>query len=138
MIQAVCKNVRLSDALDTEALYLFSEVVNPLDYEYSLELGSKYCIIGIEIDKLLVYAYCFNCFDKSKNYAYPFVSRYPLCLFDLIETKNRTNYDLVIAEGKISLQEKFLSDYGNWFESYVDGDQKIEMAIGHYFEKNID
>lgn len=134
MIQAVCQSVRLCDALEKEMLNLFSKVVNPLDYEYSLELGSTYCIIAIEIEGFLNYVYCFNSSNRNSNYAYPFVSRYPLCLFNLNEIGDKIHSDLTITGSKIVFQDKFLSDYRNWFEAYVDGDREIEMAIRNFVE----
>jgi len=138
MIQATCKHFRLSDALSKENQLLFSKVVKPLEYEYALHIGIRYNIIAIEISNLLIYAYCYDCTNQKHRYEYPFVSRYPLCLFEIISNKNICNMDLVQEEDTIIFQEKFLSNYGAWFERYVDGDPEIETAIKIYVEKNND
>lgn len=138
MIQATCKYVRLSDALSKEDQFLFSKVVKPLEYEYSLKIGTNYNIIAIEISNLLIYVYCYNLNIQKNRYEYPFVSRYPLCLFEIISNQNICNMDLAQTEDTIIFQEKFLSNYGAWFERYVDGDPEIETAIKIYVEKNND
>lgn len=135
MIEAICKSVRLSDALEKDMIHLFSSVVKPLDYEYSLNVGSRYCVIAVEIDDFLNYVYCFNKSNKTSNYTYPFVSRYPLCLFNIIETEDKSHFDNVIAGSRIFFQEKFLSYYKNWFEAYVDGEPEIESAIRNFVNK---
>lgn len=126
---AKCLYTKLSEIKGKGDLLEYNANVNPLNYDFGLNVGEDYILLGITQLNSLPYYYILS--DNEVDIA-------PALLFEEAQYKIPKDWVIKISPKDFKTLEilpKFLTDIPNWFEKYLDEDDKVLEIVNDEINK---
>ncbi len=121
MVILDCLYSKIVDCPTLDCLEVFSNYINPIDFEFPVEVGVGYYFVGLIYRDCTKWIYAFSINENIFD-----ISLYPAILFDVSKIKLSNNYiSYIDSNGMISIIHKELSNHNNWFEDFINEDEKI-------------
>lgn len=133
MIQVVCKYVKLSDIPNLYSRECYEEAVKPLDYDFYLEKGAIYEVLGIITISGIPWLYIFR---KAE---YPQIGIFPAILFDYGWNKVPSEWYMRINgphREDIEILPEKLASIEHWYERYIDEDSEVLRLVSSIVDNN--
>ena len=118
-----CLYTKISEIKEKGDLYEYNSNVNPLTYDFGLNVGEHYVLLGITQLNNLPYYYILS--DNEVDIT-------PAILFEDEQYNIPVDWIIKISpkdHKTLEISPKFLADIPNWFEHYMDEDEEVVSVI---------
>ena len=125
-MRLMCKRKTLSDMKELKFIDTYSNMINPLDYEFDVDTSRYYLILGIQIRKGTPWLYIISGSDQD-----PEVQVIPALLFDFIWSYIPADWKGRINEKsqEIEILPESLTTIEHWFEKYIEEEEETLKIV---------
>jgi hypothetical protein len=131
-MKLLCCKKSLAEITNLKFKDIYETMVRPLTYEFYITIGNSYNVMGLEMRRGTMWAYVILPSHNKEGWE---INIIPVALFNVDWQRIPQNWSIRIIDGEINLLPESLSKIDNWFEKYIDDDDKIISLIDKEIKK---
>jgi len=135
MIRVRCEHLSVAELSPGARRSEYASRVNPIDYDFGLERGVEYVVMGVQLRGAGAWLYI------QKPEAHALLSVAPASLFSCDWTSVPRGWSVRVLEGSAGGTELLptrLARLEGWFERYLEGDAEVAAILADEFREERD